>query len=84
MAAVAPLNFTEDYKPAPLQQQIEAVTRAFWQVGDDERRGRIHPDVAALRRWELKSAVYTLRQVQQQKLSTTAPQAQPAAARTTQ
>lgn len=51
-----------DFNPAPLDKQIEAVTRTILRVGDDEARGRIHPSVAALRRWELKSVLKTLQQ----------------------
>lgn len=61
-----PIQFTSDYKPATIEKQIEALTRMFHEIGYDQRRGRIHPDRAHLRRWEIKSAVYTLKQLQVQ------------------
>lgn len=68
MAAAAPPKITipADFKTAPLDKVIEAITRAVYRVGDDEQRGRIHPEVASLRRWELKSAVKLLQDMQRQ------------------
>lgn len=72
-----PIPFPSDYKPTSVEDSIEALTRMFHEVSEDQRRGRIHPKLAHLRRWEIKSAVYRLKQLLPPD-STTAPQAQPA------
>jgi hypothetical protein len=57
---IPPIIINRDFKPQSLETQKETLARLLHEVDLDQNRGRLHPQVAALRRWDLKSIFYTL------------------------
>lgn len=58
--------FPPDFKPAPLDRQIHELETELFFFEKAAAAGSIHPNLIALRRWCLKSAIWQLTQLQMQ------------------
>ncbi len=57
---IPPIVLQENFKPQSLEVQKQTLARLVHETDLDQNRGWLHPNVAALRRYDLKSIFHTL------------------------
>lgn len=59
------IEFPADFKPAPIDQQLHEIKTELFYFERAAAAGKVNPNLVSLRRWSLKSAIFTLQQLQQ-------------------